>query len=157
MESDKELFEVLHADDFAPKVLSSRSHVLFMLSMWDKRSHIVWKWSACIKLTLMVLLLLGVQKNIRGLPLLLLLLLQPCQCSTCPFRSLCCIWRLRSFTAIQQWHVHQQHVKGTQAAAQAHPPQVNIAPGVIPPPQVVLGVVPPGLREQGLFFIYIFQ
>ena len=110
------------------------------------------KWSASIQLRLMVFSLLGEQKTSRGLPLLLLLFLQPtpsalAPAALAPADSYAAFGDFVAFTAFQKCQAYQQNVQGTQAAAHAHPPQVgiSIAPGVISPPQVVPGVVPPAV------------
>ncbi len=67
-----------------------------------------------------------------------------CPCSHCPCRSLWCMWLLWSFYGLSAVAVYQKQVQVRQAAAQAHLQQVGIiiVPGVIPPPQVVSGFIP---------------
>jgi hypothetical protein len=54
MESERDFLKSFIQTPLSQLELSSRSHVSFMLSLWDKRS-LMGKWSISIQLTLMVL------------------------------------------------------------------------------------------------------
>lgn len=72
-------------------VLSFRSHVLCVLSLWDKKSPKGLKWNASTTYT-HGLTSPPVPKTIKVHHSC-----SSCSCSPCPCRSFCCIWRLYSF------------------------------------------------------------
>lgn len=117
MENNKDLFEVLLANNYVPPGAEFQvpcvAHVVLVGQLKSHGVKVGRRNNSVI-----VLLLLGVQKTYE---------VCPCSASaapapTDPYDAYVCF---AAFTAFQQLQVYQQQVQATQAAASAHPPQVG--------------------------------